>query len=87
MTTAPTNSTKTTTPIGNHVATTSAQKIGKIVLMRRIDMANTPKPPKDAESDRKNPNRGTPGTNVIWDKAQGNRGKQLNPNQGGRKRP
>ncbi|WP_179149299.1 hypothetical protein [Pseudomonas syringae] len=48
-------------------------------------MANTPKSPKDANSDRKNPNRGTPGTNAVWDKAQGNRGKQLNPNQGGRK--
>lgn len=29
----------------------------------------------------KNSNKGTSGTNIIWDKAQGNRGKQLNPNQ------
>ncbi|MBD8730981.1 MULTISPECIES: hypothetical protein [Pseudomonas] len=48
-------------------------------------MANTPKSPKDANSDRKNPNRGALGTNAVWDKAQGNRGKQLNPNQGGGK--
>ncbi|MEQ4185184.1 MULTISPECIES: hypothetical protein [Pseudomonas] len=48
-------------------------------------MAKIPKAPQDARSDQKNPNRGTPGTNAIWDKAQGNRGKQLNPNQSGRK--
>jgi hypothetical protein len=33
------------------------------------------------EADIKNPNKGTPGTNITWDKNQGNRGKQLNPNQ------
>lgn len=33
------------------------------------------------QSDIRNGNSGTPGTNVTWDKAQGNRGKQLNPNQ------
>ncbi|WP_342654971.1 hypothetical protein [Pseudomonas sp. F3-2] len=81
----PTSSTKTTMLTGNHVVTTSAQIIGEIVPKRKTDMANTPKAPQDARSDQKNPNRGTPGTNVIWDKAQGNRGKQLNPNQGGRK--
>jgi hypothetical protein len=32
-------------------------------------------------SDIKNPNKGTPGTNVTYDKNQGNRGTQLNPNQ------
>lgn len=48
-------------------------------------MANKPKAPQDARSDQKNPNRGTAGTNAIWDKAQGNRGKQLNPNQNGQK--
>jgi hypothetical protein len=31
-------------------------------------------------ADIKNPNRGTPGTNRAWDHAQGNRGKQMNPN-------
>ncbi|RMR62255.1 hypothetical protein ALP84_200004 [Pseudomonas cichorii] len=48
-------------------------------------MANKPKAPQDARADQKNPNPGTPGTNRIWDKAQGNRGKQLNPNQTGPK--
>lgn len=48
-------------------------------------MANKPKAPQDACADQRNPNRGTPGTNAIWDKAQGNRGKQLNPNQNGQK--
>ncbi len=33
------------------------------------------------EADIKNPNRGTNGVNIAWAKAQGNRGKQLNPNQ------
>jgi hypothetical protein len=31
------------------------------------------------QADIQNPNRGTAGTNKTWDKAQGNRGKQLNP--------
>lgn len=31
------------------------------------------------ESDMANANIGSPGTNVTYDKAQGNRGKQLNP--------
>lgn len=33
------------------------------------------------QADIKNPNPGTPGTNKTYDKAQGNRGKQLNQNQ------
>jgi hypothetical protein len=32
-------------------------------------------------ADIKNPNTGTNGTNITYDKAQGNTGKQLNPNQ------
>ncbi|MDW8297038.1 MAG: hypothetical protein RMJ97_09180 [Raineya sp.] len=32
------------------------------------------------QADIKNPNKGTKGTNITYDKAQGNRGKQLNPN-------
>lgn len=39
------------------------------------------KKPADNTSDQKNPNKGTSGTNPAYDKAQGNRGKQLNPNQ------
>jgi hypothetical protein len=37
--------------------------------------------PQDNEANQKNPNKGTPGTNKQYDQAQGNRGKQLNPNQ------
>ncbi|KAA6346322.1 hypothetical protein EZS27_006157 [termite gut metagenome] len=33
------------------------------------------------QADIKNPNQGTPGTNKTYDKNQGDRGKQLNPNQ------
>ena len=32
------------------------------------------------QADIKNPNKGTSGTNRTWDHAQGNRGKQMNPN-------
>lgn len=32
-------------------------------------------------SDTQNGNWGTPGTNITWDRAQGNRGKQMNPNR------
>lgn len=37
--------------------------------------------PKDNQSNQSNANKGTAGTNKQYDKAQGNRGKQLNPNQ------
>lgn len=38
------------------------------------------------EGDISNSNKGTPGTNITYDKNQGNRGKQLNPkNQSGGK--
>jgi len=36
---------------------------------------------KNHPADIKNPNKGTNGTNIIWDKTNGNKGKQLNPNQ------
>jgi hypothetical protein len=32
-------------------------------------------------ADIQNPNKGTPGNNRTYDQNQGNRGKQLNPNQ------
>lgn len=38
---------------------------------------------KNHEADIKNPNKGNTGTNKTWDKSQGNRGKQLNPNRAG----
>lgn len=36
---------------------------------------------KNHEADISNPNKGTDGTNETYDKNQGNRGTQLNPNQ------
>ena len=33
------------------------------------------------QADIKNPNTGTKGTNITYNKKVGNRGKQLNPNQ------
>ena len=35
---------------------------------------------KNHSADIKNANKGTKGTNITYDKNQGNRGKQLNPN-------
>ncbi|MGB4075235.1 hypothetical protein [Pseudomonas sp.] len=37
--------------------------------------------PKDNEGNQTNANKGSTGTNLQYDQAQGNRGKQLNPNQ------
>jgi hypothetical protein len=39
---------------------------------------------KNHKSDIKNSNKGTKGTNKTYDKNQGNRGKQLNPNKKGK---
>lgn len=36
---------------------------------------------KNHAADIKNANKGSHGTNITYDKNQGNRGKQLNPNQ------
>jgi hypothetical protein len=41
----------------------------------------TGKRPRDANNDQGNANKGSAGTNKLYDKNQGNRGKQLNPNQ------
>lgn len=43
-------------------------------------MSKTKIDPKDNSSNIKNANKGTKGTNPQYDKAQGNRGKQLDPN-------
>lgn len=37
--------------------------------------------PKDNSANTQNANKGTPGTNKQYDQNQGNRGKQLDPNQ------
>lgn len=39
---------------------------------------------RNHQADIKNPNKGTKGTNPTWDKAQGNRGKQLSENKKGK---
>ncbi|NLS14902.1 hypothetical protein HGP28_18760 [Vibrio sp. SM6] len=40
--------------------------------------------PADNSANMKNANKGTSGTNRQYSQAQGNRGKQLNPNQKGK---
>lgn len=37
--------------------------------------------PQNNNANQPNPNKGSNGTNIAYDKNQGNRGKQLNPNQ------
>lgn len=37
--------------------------------------------PQQNSANQQNPNKGTSGTNTARDKAQGNRGTQMNPNQ------
>jgi hypothetical protein len=41
--------------------------------------------PKQNQANQQNPNKGTSGTNKQYSQSQGNRGKQLNPNHGGKK--
>ncbi|WP_460885535.1 hypothetical protein, partial [Photobacterium alginatilyticum] len=41
--------------------------------------------PINNSGNQQNSNKGTPGTNRQYDQAQGNRGKQMNPNQKGNK--
>jgi hypothetical protein len=41
--------------------------------------------PSDNSANQQNPNKGTAGTNRQYDQNQGNRGKQMNPNQGSKK--
>ncbi len=40
--------------------------------------------PEQNSANQQNANKGTSGTNPQYDKAQGNTGTQLNPNQGGK---
>ena len=43
-------------------------------------MKNNKVKPADNSSNQQNPNKGTKGTNVQYDYAQGNKGQQLNTN-------
>jgi len=49
-------------------------------------MANDKIAPKDNSSNQQNPNKGSAGTNKQYDKAQGNKGAQSNPNNKGGKK-
>jgi len=49
--------------------------------MKEIVFSKPPKKVPNHPADIKNPNKGTKGTNKTYDKNQGNRGKQLNPNR------
>jgi hypothetical protein len=40
--------------------------------------------PQNNSANQQNANKGTKGTNLFYDKAQGNRGKQMNPTQKGK---
>jgi len=51
--------------------------INKELIMSK---KNKKKPANNA-ADQKNPNKGTKGTNIAWDKAQGNRGQQISNNK------
>jgi hypothetical protein len=43
--------------------------------------------PADNRANMPNANKGTSGTNIQYDKAQGHRGGQINPQTGGGKKP
>jgi hypothetical protein len=48
-------------------------------------MSNSKTTPQNNRSNQQNSNKGTAGTNRSYDQAQGNRGKQMNPNNTKRK--
>ena len=54
-----------------------AQQLSKLNIKHLNKMSKV----KNHQADIKNPNKGTPRTNTTYDKNQGNKGKQLNPNQ------
>ncbi|WP_293745525.1 hypothetical protein [uncultured Acinetobacter sp.] len=46
-----------------------------------MSSTNQPKSVSNNATNQVNANKGTNGTNIAYDKAQGNRGSQLNPNR------
>jgi hypothetical protein len=60
-------------------------KADALTSIREGFMSGKPEKPNH-EADISNANKGTPGTNQTYDKAQGNRGKQLDPKQQGKKK-
>ena len=59
-------------------------KLCKVFLVIQ-NLRTMSKKEKDHNANIQNPNKGTKGTNKTYDKNQGNRGKQMNPNQKGKK--
>jgi hypothetical protein len=53
----------------------------KLIIMTKTTSQPKPSRQPNHQADIKNPNKGTSGTNKTYDQNQGNRGKQLNPNQ------
>jgi hypothetical protein len=57
------------------------KRINKIIKIIKNNIYKEYKMAKNHNGDIRNPNKGTKGTNKTYDKNQGNRGKQKNPNQ------
>jgi hypothetical protein len=74
---------KNTNTISNSSITPKKLKINKPKPKKIINTMNNSKKvkPQDNNANVKNANLGNVGTNKQFDQAQGNRGKQLNPNQ------
>jgi hypothetical protein len=51
-----------------------------------MSKSNVKVTPQQNQVNQQNANKGTSGTNKQYDQNQGNRGKQQNPNQGGKKK-
>ena len=56
-----------------------------LVIKNRYKMSNKITPQQN-QANQQNANKGTSGTNKQYSQNQGNRGKQMNPNQGGKKK-
>ncbi|TBT69099.1 hypothetical protein D5E70_13370 [Vibrio parahaemolyticus] len=62
-----------------------SSKFISLVLIKEIRIWLKKITPADNASNTPNANKGTKGTNRQYDQNQGNRGKQINPNQQGKK--
>ena len=52
-----------------------------MAISNQVSNQHKPIKPQDNAANMQNANKGTSGTNRQYDQNQGNRGKQLNPNQ------
>jgi len=62
-------------------AVRSFHSLPEHIMSKTTQKAPMTQQQRDHHGDQRNPNHGTPGTNRAYDAVQGNRGKQLNPNQ------